>query len=94
MEDENNPAQWAGWTAIKTPATFLDSLIIDDVCHGSAHCFAAAYRRQIRDFFASADGQPKRAFPYPRLLNRYVVRKVLDRQRPVIDPLRQHQATL
>ena len=36
-------------------------------------------RGQVRDFFASADGQSQRAFSYPRLFNLHVVRHVLDK---------------
>jgi hypothetical protein len=47
--------------------------IIDGVCHGSAHSFAA-YSHQIRDIFVSADGRPT----YLRLLTLHVERKALD----------------
>jgi hypothetical protein len=53
--------------------------IVHDVCHGSAYAFAATQRGQVRDFFASADGQSKRAFSYPRLFNLYGARDVLDK---------------
>src|SRR6266480_3997061 len=53
--------------------------IVDHVCHGSSYAFAGTDRRQVRDFFASADGQCKGTFSYPRLLNLHVVRDVLDK---------------
>ena len=53
--------------------------IVHDVCHGSTYAFATTDRRQVRDFFASADGQCKGTFSYPGLLNLKVVRDVLDK---------------
>ena len=52
--------------------------VVDDVCHGSAYALATTQRGQVRDFFASADGQSKEAFTYPCLLNLHIVRHVLD----------------
>src|SRR3954469_24161675 len=52
--------------------------VVDDVCHGSAYAFATTQRGQVRDFFASADGQRERAFSYPGLFNLYGTRDVLD----------------
>ena len=52
--------------------------VVDDVCHGSPYAFATTNRRQVRDFFASTDGQTERSFSYPRLLNLHIVRHVLD----------------
>jgi hypothetical protein len=48
--------------------------IVDYVRHGSPYAFARTDRRQVRDFFASANRQGEGPFSYPCLLNLDVVR--------------------
>src|SRR5207237_2777790 len=53
--------------------------IVDDVRHGGPYALTAADGRQVREFFAPADGKRQRAVTYPGLLDLQIMRHVLDK---------------
>src|SRR4029077_2942742 len=53
--------------------------VVDDVRHGGPHALTASDGRQVREFFAPADGKRQRAVAYPGLLDLQIMRHVLDK---------------